>query len=56
MRVAGATARAQGDRRDTERDRDVGVGRGAGELVLVAHRPRRSDGGLHQRVTARCQP
>ena len=53
MRISRAAARTKRDRGDAEGDRDVGVGGSAGEFVFVAHRARRSDRGLHERVRAR---
>src|SRR5205085_9217843 len=53
--VTGAPARAQRDGGDAERDGNVCVGRGAGEVVLVTYRTCGGDGGLHQRMSPRRQ-
>src|SRR5437867_5317747 len=53
MRVARLAARAEGDRRHAQGDRDVGVGRRARELGVLAEYPVRGDRRLHQRVGAR---
>src|SRR5690349_24689951 len=53
MRVAGPAARAQRHRRHAEGDRDVGVGRGARELMLVPDGARGGDGGLDERMGSR---
>ena len=56
MRVARATARTQRYRGDAEGDRDVGVGGGAGELMVVPDGASRGHCRLHQGMRARRQP
>src|SRR6266511_1280160 len=55
MGVARSTTPAQCHGGDAEGDWDVGIGRGASELVLVAHGSCRGDGGLHERMRPRSE-
>src|SRR5947209_12444711 len=53
VRVAGRSARADGDGGQAARDGDVRVGRGAVEEGARAERARRLDGEAHERVCGR---